>query len=791
MQLLDGVLVFEVVTEIQKTTLRSLSQMVREALAGVKQEVVDFKSLSQRSDEVVTAFLTKMNQSFDKLMDKEVVDGDAVFDFETLSIVEDKDLDVIVALEGMVNAGRNENLAANISFTTRLSTLFPLKRIDESNNPLDPSQVTTAFREALGPLDLDTQNTLSIYRSFNKIVLKCLNQVLEEANSILVDSGVIPAMEMEEDQGSPPQAATRQAPRSQDPISSFGTVEVESFEQGNDQAELFSMMQNLMHADSGQLPGGGNAGAMQSNTGMPVMVPGGDQPMVPAGQQQYMVPSGMVPTNPAMGAAQPGAMQPFQPQAGQTVEMVDQAKLMEILTDIQQSLSKISPQSVPGSMEDVERLDISQSLGEILQATIEDENTVTAVDRESSDVINLVTLLYEAIWQDSSVPIPIKELIGRTQITIIKVALADVEFFNNEDHPARALLNEFASAGIGWTEVEELGEDPLYQKIRELVERILAEYGDTNELFEDLFQDFRTFREKEARATQKLEQRIQNAGERQDRLDDIHELVNQKIAERVLGREIHAFADELLHGPFQKFMVMLVLKEGPSGNAWKQAINTIDVLLWSVQAHEHEGDRDRLAAVNPRLLKNLRKAFRIATVEVDEINELIDKLQQVQNDSFIEFEKESAAAELITDAADLIDSTTDVSLTDSTGDLSATEATAADDDLPDDDPNLVQVENLNVGTWVEFVGEDDNNTRCKLAAKINAIDKYIFVNRQGVKVVEKSKIGLARELQDGTVSIISDGLLFSRALESVIGNLRDSQHEQQTGSAYQPATGPN
>lgn len=568
MQLLDGVLVFEVVTEIQKTTLRSLSQMVREALAGVKQEVVDFKSLSQRSDEVVTAFLTKMNQSFDKLMDKEVVDGDAVFDFETLSIVEDKDLDVIVALEGMVNAGKNENLAANISFTTRLSTLFPLKRIDESNNPLDPSQVTTAFREALGPLDLDTQNTLSIYRSFNKIVLKCLNQVLEEANSILVDSGVIPAMEMEEDQGSPPQAATRQAPRSQDPISSFGTVEVESFEQGNDQAELFSMMQNLMHADSGQLPGGGNAGAMQSNTGMPVMVPGGDQPMVPAGQQQYMipagmVPSGMVPTNPAMGAAQPGAMQPFQPQAGQTVEMVDQAKLMEILTDIQQSLSKKSPQSVPGSMEDVERLDISQSLGEILQATIEDENTVTAVDRESSDVINLVTLLYEAIWQDSSVPIPIKELIGRTQITIIKVALADVEFFNNEDHPARALLNEFASAGIGWTEVEELGEDPLYQKIRELVERILAEYGDTNELFEDLFQDFRTFREKEARATQKLEHRIQNAGERQDRLDDIHELVNQKIAERVLGGEIHAFADELLHGPFQKFMVMLVLKKAP------------------------------------------------------------------------------------------------------------------------------------------------------------------------------------------------------------------------------------
>ncbi|MBT3831875.1 MAG: hypothetical protein HOB98_12550 [Gammaproteobacteria bacterium] len=65
-------------------------------------------------------------------------------------------------------------------------------------------------------------------------------------------------------------------------------------------------------------------------------------------------------------------------------------------------------------MDEVERLDISQSLDEILQESQKEGNIVTAVDRHSSDIINLVTLLYEAIWQGSSVPIPIKELIGRT-----------------------------------------------------------------------------------------------------------------------------------------------------------------------------------------------------------------------------------------------------------------------------------------------------------------------------------------------------------------------------------------
>jgi hypothetical protein len=51
-------------------------------------------------------------------------------------------------------------------------------------------------------------------------------------------------------------------------------------------------------------------------------------------------------------------------------------------------------------------------------------------------------------------------------------------------------------------------------------------------------------------------------------------------------------------------------------------------------------------------------------------------------------------------------------------------------------------------------------------------------------------MALAKELKEGAVKLISDGLLFSRALESVIGNLREAQLEQQTGSAYHPDNQP-
>lgn len=282
-------------------------------------------------------------------------------------------------------------------------------------------------------------------------------------------------------------------------------------------------------------------------------------------------------------------------------------------------------------------------------------------------------------------------------------------------------------------------------------------------------------------------------------------------------------------------MVMLVLKEGPGSNAWKQAINTIDVFLWSVQPHEQEGDRDRLETINPRLLNNLRKAMRIASVENNEIDAIIAGLKEVQESSFpgaaqeveqtepediaesssqnekeepkeqeaeveveveaeaeaedegilpLELAQQQALAEESSpqEPAVTIKSIDDVVHQEATSGQESVQpesskeepAEESTDEEPEEDMSafLAQVDSLNAGMWVEFLGEDEQNTRCKLAAKINAIDKFIFVNRQGVKVVEKTKAGLARELMEGTVKIISDGLLFSRALESVIGNLR-------------------
>ncbi|RZI71513.1 MAG: DUF1631 family protein, partial [Pseudomonas sp.] len=92
--------------------------------------------------------------------------------------------------------------------------------------------------------------------------------------------------------------------------------------------------------------------------------------------------------------------------------------------------------------------------------------------------------------------------------------------------------------------------------------------------------------------------------------------------------------------------------------------------------------------------------------------------------------------------------------------------------LPADDEGLMQVEKLRLGSWVEIQEDESHKLRCKLAAIVDPSGRYVFVNRTGMKVLEKTRMGLAVEFRRGAIRVLDDALLFDRALESVLGNLR-------------------
>ena len=84
---------------------------------------------------------------------------------------------------------------------------------------------------------------------------------------------------------------------------------------------------------------------------------------------------------------------------------------------------------------------------------------------------------------------------------------------------------------------------------------------------------------------------------------------------------------------------------------------------------------------------------------------------------------------------------------------------------------LLLVSQLRIGTWIELKEDQTCKLRCKLIAIFEPEGRHIFVNRDGLKVVEKSRSDLIGQLRSGTILLLDDRLLFDRALASVIGSM--------------------
>ncbi|HSC76152.1 MAG TPA: DUF1631 family protein [Pseudomonadales bacterium] len=83
-----------------------------------------------------------------------------------------------------------------------------------------------------------------------------------------------------------------------------------------------------------------------------------------------------------------------------------------------------------------------------------------------------------------------------------------------------------------------------------------------------------------------------------------------------------------------------------------------------------------------------------------------------------------------------------------------------------------QVGKLRAESWFKLTNENHDKTKIKLAAIIKHNGNYIFVNREGVKVITTQKSGVAALLRSRELEIVDDAVFFDRALESVIQSLR-------------------
>lgn len=711
----------------------TLFEMADRATSNTEQNAFfeAMRDLRLKRKGIERGFLQKVFETFATLNQYEIGRApvlDAV-SFDTLALIQNDELEESVALDSMVAKVMSRDAAALGHLTTRINAIVS-KKLEDKTNPLGPTVLCEYFLDACSRLGVEIKVKLIILKLFEKYVLTDLDQLYAEANQHLIEAGVLPELKsapVRRKAGPSVTGSRSAAGASGEQAGHGGAAYADEGVQ-----EVFGVLQELLSQ-------------VRGSTALP----------------RREMPADALP--------------------------ISSNDLMRLLSHMQQ-------RPVYTNVAAQDDFDLRNQLEQLLVRASAKSGKSRVVGEVDEDVINLVSMLFEFILDDRTLSDSLKALIGRLQIPMLKVAVLDKTFFSRGSHPARRLLNEIAAAALGWAEQDDTQRDSLYQKIEQVVQRLLNDFVDDPAIFSELLADFLAFTGDERRRSELLEQRTRDAEEGSAKAELARREVEHALNERLLGKTLPEVVVRLLQEAWSKVMMLTCLKHGVESPEWQAALSTMDDLVWSVAPHEEPEDRLRLLELVPGLLKALREGMASAAFDPFSTSEFFSQLENLHVQAFQRFKRPLPEAQEEPSAEALptldgeapllelppeeeIEAVAVPAMVEVVEEIvllapGATREQEPEITLPDDDEGLARVDSLVVGSWVEFQEDEEHKLRCKLAAVIKPTGKYIFVNRTGMKVLEKTRMGLAVEFRRNAIRLLDDALLFDRALESVIGNLR-------------------
>ncbi|HSN00918.1 MAG TPA: DUF1631 domain-containing protein [Rudaea sp.] len=630
-----------------------------------------------------------------------------------LSLVDDTELEESLAITSAIAKAENRLAPPLNALNQRLSVLRGGSSVEDATNPVAPAHLGQAFRVAMRPLELSVNSRLIIFKLFDRYVLANLGDVYDEINAQLIQAGVLPQIRYALPPGSKYAPGQAPAPAAD---GTAGQAAVAAEPMGDVaaqlQVELYNTVRSLLATRRAALAADPNYVAS------------------PAGAPNMSI-----------------------------------TELLSVLTLLQTS----APAAPAVGGPEAARL-VHQVKRELLDQAGRFHGNAVGVAGADEETIDLVGMLFEYILQDRNLPAQMQAQLGRLQIPFLKAAILDKHLFAQKSHPARQLLDSMAHACLGWSE-ESDKDGRLHEKVKQVVESLLKDFDDDLDIFEKARLDFEAFLDTNRKRADLAEQRAAEATRGREKLHAARRTSAREVLQRVEGREMPEIVRTVLTRPWANYLVLTLLRQGEDSNEWRQALRFADEFVWSAQPKPTDAERLRLRGMLPLLEKALRHGLATVAYHENDVKQLMQELNQLYTGLLggapsvpgLEIVSRAAAA------AAAIDSPVEEEI------VLRAEAAAAPPDPLDDDECVRQAKSLKVGAWIELTGADGAKERAKLSWISPISSKYLFVNRKGLKVADKTVQVLAAEIRRGEAVVLEEVPLFDRALDAIVERLKAAQ----------------
>lgn len=140
-------------------------------------------------------------------------------------------------------------------------------------------------------------------------------------------------------------------------------------------------------------------------------------------------------------------------------------------------------------------IDVKESVRSQIGSTIQVDGHRPPYAEQDEILIDVIAMFFDLILQDKHLPDAVRAMVAQLQIPILKVVMLDKKFFAHKEHPARRFLNSLSHAGLGVSEKSLQIKNAVFEKMEELIGRVLMEFDNDIELFAELVEEFDIFME--------------------------------------------------------------------------------------------------------------------------------------------------------------------------------------------------------------------------------------------------------------------------------------------------------
>jgi hypothetical protein len=538
----------------------ALINQTRDAKTQKVYQVARNKAAAQR-ETIVTQFRMRFLHEFQARGNRVKKIGDKFDEIDLssleLELVAEDDLNETLKFNAMAGRLRQYCDEELVALDQRIGVLLGDANLQAEDNPFTPQAICDAYKQTCRQIDTNVDVRMIFLTLFDDHVLDAVRAVYKAANALLVQNEILPKIRFSVSRGK--DGATPVADKTAEPAPAADKA-------GAGEQDLFAVLQNLVANN------------------LPPAAPG--------------VVAGAASAIPGAGA-----------EAGGPREVVQGAELLRSLTRLQLGDGR----AVAGIGVPLASVASDPGTTNILQE-LKATSFGSGMNQMDVMTLNIMAMLFDQLFDDPNIPAGVKGLIGRLQIPMLKVAIADKSFFSKKTHPARLMLDTLGEVSARLPADVSVA-DPQYGRLESILQELIVGYEDDIAIFDVVRGELDTLIAEEDR---RVEQETLSAAKQiaQDESLALAKTVAQaEIKIRVRASKAPRPVIEFLVQQWVKLLLVVQVKDGEDSEAWRNALETTDLLLWSVEPKESLDERRKLVASVPGLLKRLADGLAVAGVD--------------------------------------------------------------------------------------------------------------------------------------------------------------------------------